>query len=601
MQEELQELFEHDIYAQTYGNTFTDKIEQLAQVITQGNTKSNEFNVFALEAGLGKSKYTNHIISQNLYDFGNNRKYLVVKKFKEDVEEMEKVLAHFNPPKGFDYKPNVLGITADNWGTWRLNADKLKHISVLIITHKRYIDLCLDDELRQAFSEDRDVLIIDEKVSFPIYTFSKTYYDNVRSILPFNLQGDFDKVCDRLLKELQTQGVDKKNLNKCVRVELNIHPATLNNFLEVMKVNIENLRNLKDRNSVQHFLEGLKLWYSTKCVYNGGNISTFNRSHMLWGLQNNIILDASSNVDGIYQISNHYKVIGEERIIDHKNSTFFHINFNSSKSNLSHNQEKYYKEVAEKIVEYNESGENHQTLIICHKDNYKKIEEQLLKKGITDIAIPYNTDTSENNSDKLITQRFAINWFGNLIGKNVYADFTQCWIIGTPNIPYEQYLIHYMMYAREEHLGNKSLDIERGRFKNSDFNKVQNGYLASEIYQSIKRIQRNERPEGEFFIVNSDKAIVTKILKQIKGTNNQQEIELQFVQEQKKNKKRDKVDELVEYLMRLPVGEYQKKQVVEELGITNLNRLITDTRVKDLIETGNIIIHYRKIERLKKE
>ena len=599
MLEELQELFEHDIYAKTYGNAFTDKIEQLARVITQEYTKPNEFNVFALEAGLGKSKYTNHIISKNLYDFGKTRKYLVVKKFKEGVEEMEKALSHFNPPKGYDDKPNILGITADNWGAWRLNTEKLKHVSVLIITHKRYIDLALNDELRQAFSDDRDVLIIDEKVSFPIYSFSKSYYDNVRSILPFNLQADFDKVCNRILKELQIQGVDKKNLNKCVRVELNIHPVTLNHFLEVMEVNIENFLNLKERNSVQHFLEGLELWYSTKCVYNGGNISTFNRKHMLWGLQNNIILDASSNVDGIYQISNSYKVIGEERIIDHRNSTFFHINFNTSKSNLNHNQERYFKEVAEKIVEHNERGENNQTLIICHKDNYKKIEEQMLRLRIADIAIPNNTDTIENNVDNVITERFAINWFGNLIGKNAYADFTQCWIIGTPNIPYEQYLIHYMMYAREEHLGNKSLDIERGRFKNNDFNKVQNGYLASEIYQSIKRIQRNERPEGDFFIVNSDKAIVKKILKQIKGTDNQQEKEFQFVQEQKKNKKRDKVDELVDYLMRLPEGEYQKKDIIEELSLTNLNRLLTDTRVKDLVETGHININYRKIVKLK--
>lgn len=176
---ELEDLFKEDIYAQTYGKSFTDKIMDLADVIINQTTKANEFNVFAIESGLGKSKYTNNIIDENLSEWGKSKTYLVVKRFKEDVENMERALSHHNSPERVD-APAVLGITSDNWSKkWREQAHKLKDVNVIIITHKRYIDLCLDDEMRSAFSIDRDVLIIDEKINFPIHSFSEKYYTKV--------------------------------------------------------------------------------------------------------------------------------------------------------------------------------------------------------------------------------------------------------------------------------------------------------------------------------------------------------------------------------------------------------------------------------------
>jgi hypothetical protein len=69
-----------------------------------------------------------------------------------------------------------LGIHSDNWSDeWKFNLNEIKDFPLLIITHKRYIDLCLDEELRQYFIEDRGTLIIDEKIEFPIYFFSKRH------------------------------------------------------------------------------------------------------------------------------------------------------------------------------------------------------------------------------------------------------------------------------------------------------------------------------------------------------------------------------------------------------------------------------------------
>ena len=51
------------------------------------------------------------------------------------------------------------------------------------------------------------------------------------------------------------------------------------------------------------------------CIYNGENIITFDRRYKLWGLKNNIILDASSNIDGVYQISDDYNVVGKVALL----------------------------------------------------------------------------------------------------------------------------------------------------------------------------------------------------------------------------------------------------------------------------------------------
>jgi hypothetical protein len=590
-----EDIYHDDKYAIEYGEEFTEKIKHLQDIIINGNTKPSEFNVFALEAGLGKSKYTTKIIDDNLYDFSMQRTFLVVKRFKEDVDEMERVLSKHN-----ESKLRVLGITAENWGEWRERPDELANIAVLIITHKRYIDLCLDDELRQYFTENREVLIIDEKVNFPIYSFSRDYYDKIRSMLPSHrIQKEFDKVCDKLLLCAEKEKI-RKHLNLCVRIEPKIHPATVGNFLNLMEVTLDDIKRQDHKNAVKFFLEGIELWYTTLCVYNGGNITTFNRKHMLWGLQNNIILDASSSIDGVYMVSKNYHVIGESRIIDHSASSFNVIPFNTSKSNLQEYEREFYPEVAEKIKTHSSEGKG-KTLIVCHKDNYKKIYHELLKIGINDNHIANETtlDDEVKNEGK-ITQQYAINWFGNLIGKNAYGEFSQCWIIATPNIPYEQYLMHYMMYARKKNLGNKPLDIEKGRFNNVEFYMVQTGYIASEIYQSIKRIQRNVKPEGEFFIINHDNDIIGKVLNQIKGSSNKNVILLDFMEEKKKMGKSDNVDKFIQYVRySLPVGEHPKKYIAEELEIAQLYRVLNSDRVQALVEHEFLKINHHTIEKLK--
>lgn len=367
-----------------------------------------------------------------------------------------------------------------------------------------------------------------------------------------------------------------------------------------MKVEIKDIKDQKQRNTIQFFLDGLKHWYNEMCIYNGDSIMTFNRKHKLWGLKNSIILDASSTIDGVYHISEDFNVIGDERIIDHNNSTFYRIPFNTSKSNLNEKQNEYFKELAEKIEENHQKGE--QTLIICHEDNSTKIENQLLRLGIKDIHIANETlrEEDEELAEGSVAQAFAINWSGNVIGKNAYADFTNCWIVGTPNIPIGQYLIHYMMYTKQSNLANKKIEIAVGRFKNDDFNKVQRGFVAADIYQSLKRIQSNVKPSGKFFIINSNQAIIDLVLGQIKGTTNRKEIQLKFIQEHKNQIGSNNVDLFIDYLKNnVSLGEHSKGDICEALGISRLYRVLKADRVNALVIHGFIKVDRTKIVKLK--
>lgn len=595
-------LFKDALHAKEYGNQYTEKLNQFAEMVIHGQTKPKAFNVLSIEAALGKSWAMTAIIRRNMNDLFNPRNFLIVKPFAKDVEEMEQALINTNRrPKGFDDTPNVVGLTKDNWkGEWRYKPEKLKYIQVLIITQKRYLDLCLRGDLRQYFTEERDVLIIDEKVTFPIYSCSNQEYNKVRS--------KFSKLSDqRILDDLYeglSNVIEEKSLSskygECERVYPKMDEVLLAQCMEEITKCVEEMKGEEYHPKVEGFLKAIRHSYNNMCVYNSGNILTIDKDYKFWGLDNNIILDASACIDGIYNVSDHYNVMSEERIIDYSQSNFYKVNFNTSKTNIDKNPQ-FFADIAKKIEEYHKQSD--QTLVICHKDNCREIERQLLKQGIRDIHIPNEEDQNEEQPGT-ITKSFAINWFGNLNGKNEYRDFTQCWVIGTPNLSYGQYLMQSMMYTRKKNLGNKPLNIVRGEFKNAELGSVQRGFVNAGIYQGFKRIQRNSRPKGDFFIVNSNPATIIEVLNQFKGVNQVKEIELEFITKKKRERKgRNNAVKLISYLKNeLDVGvSHTKKQIKEALSLNdaNFNRILKDDEIRSLSESKYIEISHRQIKKLK--
>ncbi|AIF45404.1 hypothetical protein [Virgibacillus sp. SK37] len=581
----------NDALHNVYSDTYTKKIQYLEKIITTYETESDIFNVLDFEAGFGKSRYSDLIIKRYIEEnaFANHRKFLVVKRFNSEAEKSAATINELNWISG-----NVaVAITAENWKShWKLNANRLKDVPVLFISHQRYIDLCLDDKMRKIFTEGRHTLIVDEKVNFPIYTYSDRLYSVVREVIPFRYRTLYDDVCCCFQSYLANKE-EKQETNTIDRVRFKVDKTKLDDLLKIINELLvkKEVKGSQQRELLKQMYYGLPVWLSQMCIYNSRKIVTNNPKHQHWGLNNNIILDATASLDGVYYMNNDkYRLIKQGRMIDHNKSTFTPIIYNSSKSNVLKDKEVFFEEMAKKI---NASHNiNDKTLIVTHKDYAMEIKEKLLK--YVDGSLIWNDKFNDNDPD-YNNEKFAIAWYGNLIGKNTFNKFDNVWLLTKPNIPISNYLVHYMQYSQKS-LGNKSLALEKGKFKNPLFNLVQKGYIASETYQSLKRIQRVAEPKGRFYIVNNDIDLVRSVIGQINDAILEEPIELDFIKERKQTKNKSKCDKVCEYIFSCNKKEIAKSDLKRSFDIKNFTHEIAKKqRFSRLEEEGKIKVLTRKI------
>ena len=574
----------NDEYAIEYKNKYTVPIKILEKRLLDGETGRGVFRVINFEAGLGKSFHTNKIIKSHLNEFLSDREprnFLIVKRFNLDIKETVEYI------KGDDEHSSVIGITSENWNNeWIYKHEELCNFRVVVISHSRYLLLCEQEEFRNSFCKGRHTLIIDEKVEFPIYTFSESIYKKIQSSIPADMDEEFIEISKPLLYLVREQKVltDKSALT-VVNKKLSIDK--LETFRDKVKINPHLIRgNIQE---VYKYFETLKgLSTSSIKVYNGGRIVTKNPNHTLWGLKNNIILDASADIDFCYKVSPKVKDIKKVKIINHSNCIIHRINYNSGKTSIDNNINEYFDSISELILERKKCDSK--VLLVCLKEHQPILSSILKNKGIGSIGV----------GDDYTDEEVAINWFGNLVGKNTYRNFNQCWIIGTPNIPLETHIINHMNYSEANTVEEVKIKIQKGRFVDSTYYNQQISDLAGQIYQSIKRIQRNAMPIAEFFIVNHDEKVYEKVVSKMKKIKKGEVIKLIIDKNDKRTtNKQNIINKIVEYIKKLPKGKHKKKALCEALGINpkNLCRYLHEgiIEIKELIEAGLIEIEKQNI------
>lgn len=587
----------NDPYSKTYGNQYIEKMKYLVKVIMEYETGEDVFNVLNFETGLGKSYTVNRLLNeilniQSLPGFNKpNDNYLVVKKFNEDsIRSVDFINL-------LDIHDDAIAITHENWSQWRKKLHKLKDKRIVFISHQRYIKLCENEKIRNAFSEGRKTLIIDEKVNFPIFTFNKKKDAVIYEILPTEMKPTYLKVVKSLGNFIDKQ-IALKQTNKVFTHKFKLHPATLKNFLREANLALDNytISNSDHRKVLTEFINEIPYFFENILLYNSGNLSTRNPSHKHWGLKNNIILDASAKIDGVYTCNpNKFKLLNQTRIIDHTESTFNVYNYNSSKSNVINHKANYFNELIDKIINTQQAEDK--ILLVSHKELAENLHERIIRNH-PNVNVWKDKDDKENDPD-YDNQSIAISWYGNLIGKNWASDFNKVWLISTPNLPLEHYLVQFLHYS-DDKIGNKSTQVYRGKYKNAIFKSIQNGYIAAEMYQALKRIQRNPNPKGEFNLVVQNEDIINAVFSQIKNVNYYGEMkELEFsrqIEEEKQlNKKPDQVDLFIQNLNVIDKGIYKKSEIAERLKIAKLNRVLSDARVKVLLGS-RLVINNRTIE-----
>lgn len=490
-----------------YGEKYLLKEELLERVLTTEETGINKIKVIGFEAGLGKSQLTN-IITANYIREGGERKFLLVKKFQDEVLQTFEIINHVCQ------EDVALGLISDNWNKFRDDYKSITNARALIITHQRYKDLCLDDNLRRIFSIKRNTLVIDESLQTPICTFSEAEYKEIQHILPASLDSLLAEICAGLLKQVRFQANNATN-NLIAQCNPQIDASA---FLVLKNKLKESLGAVKKNNEILRFINSLERLYNQPCLYNNGTISCQDARIYFWTLQNNLILDANAQIDLRYKYAPNIKVLQQQNIKDYSNSILYQIPINSSRSGIK--KFKNFHEQLSKLIVEKQTSET-KTLIVAHKKDFKIFIKILNELGINKIGILDDYDGED----------VAIAYFGAIVGKNHWRDFNQIFITATQLYPMETY-VHEYFYHSQELLTTESLQMLSNKkeriygFNEEKFEDVRFGLIVSELYQAIGRINRNGTAATKIFVVNSYNKIITELQKHLTNIHLGDSIEL---------------------------------------------------------------------------
>lgn len=569
---------------------FKSQIEHLAKLITKGQTGRGKFVVLGVEAGVGKSRESDSIIAEY---FNNtdpdklDRKFLIVKRFVEDADRSA------NDINSYGWNRMIaVSITHDNWKKYQEDLTLLQTYPVVIITHSRYCRLCQNPQLRKYFEQGRNTLILDEQMDIPVFSFSKRTYKEIIASLPSHLDPKFITLCDGLFK-LITELKQGKVSNRLVKVKAKPE-YELEQLLEFEHDVSANWFHFNDeaRSKVSNFISFLKsLDGKNLCLYNNERLSAFYGNSERWTLENNIILDANAEIDKRYYHAKDIEVIGFPKIFNHSDTVFHPVDFNASKSNIWKTTN-YYEEIAKGIEEKHDY--RHKTLIVTHKQNETKLINCLKSVGLEDIG----------RGEKYNDEEIAVAHFGAIIGKNYWREFNQVWVIASPNIPMEIYPLYWCYFAQSTIRTHKLAMVGSAgkyQFKNTIFEDIRFGCMVSEVYQAIKRINREVTMYAEMFVVHGDPAVFDAVMDQLKNVKVGEAVQLgiEYKQTDKQSEpKESKASKLAALLRTLPPRGYLKDELYVLLGWKkdgNMSKYLKDKEIIEMEMAGLIKIEHKWI------
>lgn len=564
--------------------------ERLGNTVRNGTNDADRFHVFAWEAGLGKSTHVNSSIVAYFDEFAlkdNIKKFLIVKKFKSDVYETVEHLKQCEILGMYgDY--SVIGLTSENVANY--SVDKIKGCMVLVITHQRYIEAC-DRELIHSFGE-RDTLIIDEQVQFPITTFGRSEYNGMRGdIHLYEGQVLFDKCFSPLLKRLD-EIYKGEGYNHIVTFQDTFDKDTLKDFKKWMKDNCKGDKRQRRYKEIIKSLELLQSDTSEGLIHNDA-LYLIDKSIRFRKLKNNIILDATADLTPLYGITDQFAIVEKRLCIDHAKSNVGYLKVNTSKSSLKKNLEYIIRDVQNRLKNIENKKK---ALLVCHKENSTEILAAIKKVLGDNVYIP------KGDEDIDAKQSYAaIDWYGNIVGKNTYNDYDVCLLIGTRNMPLPVYLLQLVQYSPKLDVSGfpRIMELKSGRFENERLESFRKAFLAADFYQAARRIQRNPEPKASYLLYTFDEDVVQTFVSKFKQLTEVLVLNTDIAVRTTLSTKDEKVIRILEYIRdNCVVGDIVlKKTISDALDIqsSNLSRYLKHELIANHVELGHIENRYKEI------
>ncbi|MDS0527127.1 hypothetical protein NNC19_15655 [Clostridium sp. SHJSY1] len=585
--------------------TMQEKInEQKAYIKNQviNGQNRDHFNVIDMEAGGGKSIAIQEALA-DLYKIDPSRKSVLVMKFIDKNEDSYSACKRINELAGKEIAIAV------NHGTLKTMIDKIKDYQVVIITHEKYKRLSINSKERQVFTQGRSILVLDEEIDMLITSKSDIFRINsFKNMISHKKQ----------LKEIYNECVSPiKEAIEEVRVSENGAEGRKFKFLNYdtnMKKKFRMLKNLidhyiTDEHARQYqknmltckksdivdmtkkdFVGEIKFieqFYNVVCYINADNIYTYNNKIKYWKLENNILLDANGGFNHCYKLASHlFKCSNQAKIFDHSRWTVNVANNNVTKTAVKNYSN--YEEEIERLIE-TLACNGKETLVITSKQYEESLKQKLEHCG----------------KEKQV----KVEHFGNIIGKNNWREFSQVLIPITYNLPEHLYIMKYLYYSDNNININTNCSSRKNMMKqfiDKDLERIRVTFIAGEIYQAIKRVDRDVTRDTEVFIICADEEVVDQVNGQLKNCKK----DIFFARFEKKEIQRKEYDtnsrrenchasNFIKLLTELNVGKYKKQDIKAKLGITqssNFSRVLTDPEVLDFIKKKNIKIERNSIE-----
>lgn len=579
--------------------------QHLIDEIINGNNKKY-FKIFDIEAGCRKTRTAEQALAK--LALTTNKNAILVRRNNKDCRESAMNINRISGAQvAFVYN------NEDILENERMKVKKSLHTHrVVVITSQKYLVLANDKSQRKIFAEGRDILIIDEfiddikplKLDYMMLNLYKSiigsdliilnkfneFISKLEDYAIANNKGRFfvritpyinfsKKISElkRLIKDNLTNDWLKQKINE-ISNSLQVDFSLLDYVLTVSKL----------CNKIDEIAE----FYKKVCIIENGVFYTTDSRCQKWLLNNNIILDASGNLQIAYLLnSDLYHLEGCDKVLDHSNWNIVNVVANTTTSGKT------------RIA------------------NYYDIINQILKKyGSKTLVIGNKAELN-----MIDCPSYSKCYFGNITGSNSWADYKNVIVIHTPNVSDTNYILKALHYARNDieiqkcSWAAKSTGrnmTQTWKFENPYFEKIRTFFIAEEVYQALKRVNRTmEHNTNAVLIMNNFQAVeMLKLMLKNCGFEVSYNTDFKYkwtrqedyIVDLKSNSYAQKFMTLLAELVNgqhkelqhkdkignIVIGTYKKKDLREYLGIINCtifsNKVLNKTDVIQYCQTRNI-------------
>ncbi|MEC1759886.1 hypothetical protein [Schinkia azotoformans] len=478
-------MIEHEFKRRSYKMnshliSYFDELRE--QIIDKGKWDKDRFHVFNYEAGSGKSKNTFRFLAEMSHE--HPYRVLYVQRFIKNNEIINTVET-INKLAG----KQVADYFASNDTRSNVRKRRATEAQILCISHNMHVRICRGTH--PELIEGRDILIIDEYIDLVERISLSTRDIGVMWVSGYKYSKLLRELAENIMESIQ--GYPSTKMNEMIFIDFKD-----SKYVEYKKKLPDIARSMGEKDIQKVINKALQI-LSNGCFYYENGFHTCDLQNDFVMLHSNIILDANAGFDYKYNLSKKFLVRKQPSFFDYSNTKLLHIEVKTGKKQL-----KKYINLTEKVIETIRLEQKEKSLIITDKENQKNVEER-----ISDYLsiIGY----SNEEIDEIMVNKIRVDYFGNLTGINTYRDFNTVVVLKTPYFDYLSYVLTYFYYCTKE--GKEIGNIKA--FLNEEVEKIRKTTVAGEMYQAIKRINRDNTQEAEIYVATTDQDAIDLIIKQL--------------------------------------------------------------------------------------